>query len=130
MEPYHRQPPARNAKSKLKKRKEKQTTPPTISIVPYPSQQSPRKEKPVQPRHPLQANTQINRTGPTRHIAVPHTDRKYDPARQKSSHESSPKINRTRDESNKWTNTHETPPKSTTEYKEISPKKISKEKSP
>jgi hypothetical protein len=85
-------------------------------------QQSPRKEKPVQPRHPLQANTQINRTGPTLHIAEPHTDKKYDPARQKSSHKSSPKINRTRNESNK-TNTHETPPESTTKYKEKSHQK-------
>jgi hypothetical protein len=35
-----------------------------------------------------------------------------------------PKINRTRDESNKWTNAHETPPKSTTKYKEKSHQKI------
>ncbi len=90
MEPYHRQPPAKKTDNRLKK-KEKQTIFPTISIVPYRLSRSPKEEKPVQPRHPLQANTQINCTGPTLHIAEPHTDGKYDPARQRSSQESSPK---------------------------------------
>jgi hypothetical protein len=41
-----------------------------------------------------------------------------------------PKINRTRDEGNKWTNTHETPPVNTTEKKEKphQKKKYSKKK--
>ncbi len=54
--------------------KERRTIPPTISIVPYPPQQSPREEKPVQPRHPPQASSQINSTGPTLHTAEPHTE--------------------------------------------------------
>jgi hypothetical protein len=97
MELYHREPPAKKAKSKLEKEKEKQTTLPTISIVPYPPQQSQGKKKNVQARHPLQANPQINRTGPTRHIAEPHTDRKYttQPARKVPTNPA-PKINRTR----------------------------------
>ncbi len=103
MEPYHRQPPAKRANSKLKKAKKDGPYPPTISIVPYPPQQSPRKEKPVQPRHPPQASTQINSTRPTLHKAEPHTEGKYDPARQRNSQRpSTPKINRTRDECNKW----------------------------
>ncbi len=65
MEPYHRQPPADRADSKLKTAKKKRTTPPTTSIVPYPPQQSPEKKKPVQARHPPPASTQINRTVPT-----------------------------------------------------------------
>ncbi len=81
MEPYHRQPPADRADSKLKRNGH---TPPTISIVPYPPQQSTREEKPVQLRHPPQANTQINSTGPTLHTAEPHAEEKYDPARQKT----------------------------------------------
>ncbi len=83
MEPYHRQPPADKADSKLKTAKKKGPQPPTISIVPYPPQQSPRK-KPVQPRHPPQASTQINSTGPALHTAEPHAEGKYDPARQKT----------------------------------------------
>ena len=112
MEPYHRQPPADRADSKLKTAKTKGPHPPTTSIVPYPPQQSPREKKPVQPRHPPPASTQINRTvltttepkrrkpvlprhppqasaqinctGPTFHTAEPHTERKYDPARQRN----------------------------------------------
>ena len=84
MEPYHRQPPADRADSKLKTAKTKGPHPPTTSIVPYPPQQSPRDEKPVQPRHPPQASTQINSTGPTLHTAEPHAERKYDPARQRN----------------------------------------------
>ncbi len=83
MEPYHRQPPAERADSKLKTAKENGPHPPTISIVPYPPQQSLREEKPVQPRHPPQASTQINSTRPALHTAEPHAEGKYDPARQK-----------------------------------------------
>jgi hypothetical protein len=124
MEPYHRQPPAKRADSKLKKAKKDGPHPLTISIVPYPPQQSPREEKPVQPRHPPQASTQINCTGPTLHTAEPHAERKYDPARQRNSQEpSTPKINRTRHESNKWINTHETPPTNTTKKRKFHRKK-------
>ncbi len=103
MEPYCRQPPADRADSKLKTAKKKDhTPPPTISIVPYPPQQSPEKKKPVQPRHPPQANTQVNSTGPTLHIAEPHAEGKNDPARQRNLRgPSTPKINRRRDERNK-----------------------------
>ena len=102
MEPYHRQPPADRADSKLKTAKKKGPHPPTISIVPYPPQQSPREEKPVQPRHPPQASTQINSTGPALHTAEPHAEGKYDPARQRNPQgPSTPKVNRTRDECNK-----------------------------
>jgi hypothetical protein len=44
----------------------------------------PKRRKPVQPRHPPQASAQINCTGPTFHTAEPHTERKYDPARQRN----------------------------------------------
>ncbi len=91
MEPYHRHPPAKKADSKLKTVKKKTNHSPTISVVPYPPQQRLKEEKPVQPRHPPQANTQINCTGPTLHTAEPHTKGKYDPARQRNSQESSPK---------------------------------------
>jgi hypothetical protein len=65
------------------------------------------RRKPVQPRHPPQASTQINCTGPTLHTAEPHAERKYDPARQRNSQRpSTPKINKTRDECNKCINTH------------------------
>ncbi len=84
MEPYHRQPPADRADSKLKTAKKNGPHPPTTSIVPYPPQQSPREGKPVQPRHPPQASTQINSTEPTLHTAEPHAEGKYDPARQKT----------------------------------------------
>ena len=95
MEPYHRQPPAKRADSKLKKEKKNGTHPFTISIVPYPPQPSPREEKPVQPRHPPQASTQINSTGPTLHTAEPHAKQKHDPARQRNPQgPSTPKINR------------------------------------
>ncbi len=79
MEPYHRQPPAKKADSKLKKAKKDRPYPPIISTLPYPPQQSPREEKkkPVQPRHPPQASTQINCTGPT-----PHTENMTRPARK------------------------------------------------
>ncbi len=107
MEPYHRQLPAERADSKLKTAKKDGPQPPTITIVPYPPQQSPREEKPVQPRHPPQASNQINSTGPTLHKAEPHTEGKYDPARQRNSQgPRTPKINKTRDECNKCINTH------------------------
>ncbi len=102
MEPYHRQPQAKKTDSKLKKAKKNGPYPPTISIVPYPPQQNPREEKPIQPRHPPQASTQINSTGPTLHKAEPHTEGKYDPAHQRNSQgPSTPKINRTREECKK-----------------------------
>ena len=113
MEPYHTQPPAqKKCKIKLKKDEEKQTTPPHYFNRTVPTSTEPKKKNPVQPRHLLQANTPINCTGPTRHIAEPHTDRKYttQPARKVPTNPA-PKVNRTRDENNKWTNTHETPPK-------------------
>ncbi len=44
MEPYHRQPPAERADSKLKTAKKNGPHPHTISIVPYPPQQSPKKK--------------------------------------------------------------------------------------
>jgi hypothetical protein len=107
MEPYHRQPPAKTADSKLKTAKRIRPPPHIVSSVQYPPQQSPRKEKPVQSRHPSQASTQINSTGPTLHKAEPHTEGKYDPARQENSQgPSSSKINRTRDKRNKCINTH------------------------
>jgi hypothetical protein len=109
MEPYHRQPPAKRADSKLKKAKKDGPYPPTISIIPYPPQQNPKEEKSVQSRHPPQATAQINCTGPTLHTAEPYALGKYDPARQRSSQgPSTPKINRTRDECNKWINTQTT----------------------
>ncbi len=44
MEPYHRQPPADRADSKLKTAKKNGPHPPTISIVPYSPQRSPKEE--------------------------------------------------------------------------------------
>jgi hypothetical protein len=66
------QPPREITKTKQSE-KEKQTTPLTISTVPYPLQQNQKREKPVQSRHPLQASTQINSTGPALHTAESHT---------------------------------------------------------
>ncbi len=124
MEPYHRQPLAKRADSKLKTARKNGPHPPTISIVPYPPQQSPREEKPVQPRRPPQASNQINSIGPTLHKAEPHTGRKYDPARQRNSQgPSTRKINRTRDECNRWINTHETPPTNKTKKRKYHQKK-------
>ncbi len=120
MEPYHRQPPADKADSKLKTAKKNGPHPShyfnrTVPITTEPQ----RRKKPVQPRHPPQANTQINSTGPTLHTAEPHAEGKYDPARQKNSQgPSTPKINRTRDECNKWINTYETPPTNKSKKKE------------
>ena len=81
METYHTQPPAKNAKSK-KKQKGNRPTPHYFNRT-VPTSTEPKK-KPVQPRHLLEANTQINCTGPTRHKAEPHTDRKFttQPARK------------------------------------------------
>ncbi len=112
MEPYHRQPPADRADSKLKTAKKKDHTPPyfnrTVPTTAEPQRKKPvqprhpppastkinrtvpttaepqRKKKPVQPRHPPQASTQINSTGPALHTAKPHAEGKYDPARQKT----------------------------------------------
>jgi hypothetical protein len=74
MEPYHRQPPAKNAKSKLKKEKEADHTPHYFNRT-VPTSTEPKKRKLVQPRHPLHANTQINRTDPTLYKAEPHTEK-------------------------------------------------------
>ncbi len=53
MEPYHRQPPAERADSKLKTAKKNGPHPSTISIVPYPPQQSPEEENLYSPAtHP------------------------------------------------------------------------------
>jgi hypothetical protein len=77
------------------------------------------KKKPVQPRHPPQASTQINCTGPTLHTAEPQAERKYDPAHQRNLQGThTPKINKTRDECNKWINTHKTPPANKTKKKD------------
>ncbi len=54
--------------------KRKPDHPPTISTVPHPPQQSHKREKPVQSRHPLQASTKINCTGPALHTAESHTE--------------------------------------------------------
>jgi hypothetical protein len=56
-----------------------------------PTSKEPKRKNPYKPRHPLQANTQINRTGPTLHIVEPHTEGKYNPARRKSSLNPAPK---------------------------------------
>jgi hypothetical protein len=105
MEPYHGQLPAKKADSKLKKEK-KDGPPPTISIVLYPLHIAREgKTCTVPPSTP--DYTQINCTGPTLHTAEPQYRRKYDPARQRNSQRpGTPKINRTRDECNKWINTH------------------------
>jgi hypothetical protein len=123
MEPYHRQPPAERADSKLKTAKENGThTPPLFQSYRTHHNRAQEKEKPIQPRRPPQANTQINSTGPTIHTAEPHAEGKYDPARQRNPQgPSTPKINRTRDERNKWINTHETPPTDKKKKKEIPP---------
>jgi hypothetical protein len=54
----------------------------------------------------------------------------YDPARQRNSQGlSTPKINRTRDECNKWINTHKSPPTNTTKKEDPTRRKtIFKEK--
>ncbi len=107
MEPYHRQPSAEKANSKLKNAKKDGPYPPTISIVPYPPQQSPEEKKTCTVSPPTQASAQINSTGPTLHKAESHTEGKYDPARQRNSQRpGTPKINKTKDECNKFINTH------------------------
>ncbi len=85
MEPYHRQPPAERADSKLKTAKKNGThTPPLFQSHRTHQNRAPEKKKPVQARHPPQASTQINSTGPALHTAEPHAEGKYDPARQKT----------------------------------------------
>ncbi len=122
MEPYHRQPPADRADSKLKTAKKKGPYPPHYFNRIVPTTTELKRRKPVQPRHPLQASTQINSTGPTLHTAEPHAEGKLDPARQRNPQgPSTPKINRTRDERNKGINTHETLPKNKTKTKKIPP---------
>ncbi len=93
MEPYHRQPPAKKADSKLKKEKKDGPYPPTISIVPYRLNRAQEKKKPVQSRHPPQDSTQINSTGPTLHKGEPHTEEKNmtQPARENSQEPSTSK---------------------------------------
>ncbi len=73
MEPYHRQPPAKRADSKLKKAK-KDGPPPHHFNRTVPTTTEPEKKKPVQSRHPPQASAQINCTVPTLHTAEPHTE--------------------------------------------------------
>jgi len=58
----------------LLKKTKKRTTPPTISTVPYPLQQSQTRKKPVQSRHPIQDIPLINCTGPTLHTAESHKE--------------------------------------------------------
>ncbi len=82
MEPYHRQPPADRADSKLKTAKRKGPHPPRFQSYRTHDNRAP--EKPVQPHHPPQASTQINSTGPALHTAESHAEGKYDPARQKT----------------------------------------------
>ncbi len=92
MEPYHRQPPAKTADSKLKTAKKVGPHPPLFQSYRTHLNRAQEKKKPVQPRHPPQASTQINSTGPTLHKAEPHTEENMtrparetprDPARQK-----------------------------------------------
>ena len=83
MEPYRWQPPADRADSKLKTAKKKDHTPPLLYSYSTHHSKAPEK-KPVQPRHPTPASTQINSTGPTLHTAEPHAEGKYVPARQKT----------------------------------------------
>ncbi len=119
MEPYHRQPPANRADSKLKTAKKSGPHPPHYFNRTVPTTTEPKRRKPVQPRHPLQASTQINSTGPTLHTSEPYAEGKLDPARQRNPQgPSTPKINRPRDECNKWINTHETPPTNKKKKKE------------
>ncbi len=114
MESYHRQPHAKKADNRLKTAEESDHCPPTISIVPYPLQQRQEEKNHVQSRHPPQAGAQINCTGPTLHTAEPHTEEKYDPARQRNSQRPST-LKKTRDGCNKKIkHTHKTPPTNTT----------------
>jgi hypothetical protein len=96
-ESYHRQPHARRADNKLKKVKRKTNHPLAISTVPYPLQQSQRRENSVQSRQLLQDSARI-KIVPARHSTQrshKHTENIYDPARQKNSHgPSTSKINK------------------------------------
>jgi hypothetical protein len=111
MESYHRQPHAKRADNKLKTAEESDHCPPSFQSYRTHFNRDQKRKNHVQSRHPPQAGAQINCTGPTLHTAEPHTEEKYDPARQRNSQRPSTlKINRTRDECNKKINTHKTPP--------------------
>jgi hypothetical protein len=73
METYHTQPPAKNAKSKLKIEK-KTDHPPTISTVPYPLQHSQRRENLYSPAIHSRRVLKLNCTGPALHTAESHTE--------------------------------------------------------
>ncbi len=84
MEPYHRQPPAERADSKLKTAKKNGPHPPHYFNRTVPTSTEPERRKTCTAPPPTQASTQINSTGPTLHTAEPHAEGKYDPARQKT----------------------------------------------
>jgi hypothetical protein len=130
MEPYHRQPPAKNTKSKLEKEKRSRPHPPLFQSYRTHLNRAQEKKQPVQapPPTPGQHSNKSYRPD-TPHSGALH-GRKIRPGPPEKFPRSSPKINRTRDKSNKWTNTHETPPESTTKYKEKSHQKNIKRKPP
>ncbi|MFO0006032.1 MAG: hypothetical protein ACK559_33400, partial [bacterium] len=49
-----------------------------------PTTSEPKRRKTCTAPPPTPASTQINSTGPTLHTAEPHTEGKYDPARQRN----------------------------------------------
>jgi hypothetical protein len=71
---YHSQPHTRRINSKIKKMKRKPDHPPPFQPYSTHYNRAIKKRKPVQSRHPLQANTQLNCTGPALHTAESHTE--------------------------------------------------------